>query len=107
MLQIDQSPDASKATGQKPIVCGDYSTRAREKGDPTADGPSKKDAVLEALKAATGLNRFEAERIGDHCLNSTVATLRRSHTIRDEWETVPCRFSKKGVRVKRYYLEQP
>lgn len=61
--------------------------------------------ILSALKDPTGLNRFQAERIGDHCLNSTVAALRQDgYVIHGEWEVVPTRFSPRGVRVKRYRL---
>lgn len=58
--------------------------------------------VLAELVAGRSLNRFEAERIGDHALNSTIATLRaEGYRIIDEWEEVPTRFSK-SARVKRY-----
>lgn len=64
---------------------------------------TKIDRVLAALKMPGGLNRFQAERIGDHCLNSTVAALREDgFDIHDEWEVVPTRYNPRGVRVKRY-----
>lgn len=51
------------------------------------------------------LNRFEAERIGDHCLNSTISTIRNRLNIplADSWELVPNRFGTL-TRVKRYLL---
>ncbi len=66
----------------------------------------KIDRVIEAMEQPHGLNRFEAERIGDHCLNSTVAVIRTAHGARlhQEWETVPTRYNSDGVRVKRYWL---
>lgn len=71
----------------------------------TEDSSNKINRVRTELTAPGGLNRFEAERIGDHCLNSTVAALRkRGDAILDVWETVPTRYSEKGVRVKRYRL---
>lgn len=55
------------------------------------------------LRSGKSLNRFEAERFGDHCLNSTVAVLRaEGFNILDRWEKVPTRFGK-TVRVKRYH----
>jgi hypothetical protein len=53
-----------------------------------------------------GLNRFEAERIGEHCLNSTVAVLREMYgdKLIQQWETVPTRYCETGVRVYRYWL---
>jgi hypothetical protein len=63
----------------------------------------KIDRILAALKLAQGLNRFQAEKLGDHCLNSTVAKLREyGYQLHGEWEVVPTRYSPKGVRVKRY-----
>jgi len=48
------------------------------------------------------LNRFEAERLGDHALPSTIAVLRaEGHNILDRWEQVPTRFGA-SARVKRY-----
>lgn len=67
--------------------------------------PTKYQRVLAALKHPGGLNRFEAERIGDHTLNTTVARLRSlGYCVASEWETVPSRFSDKGVRVRRYWV---
>lgn len=53
-----------------------------------------------------GLNRFEAERIGEHCLNSTAAIIRTMYGDRliQQWERVPSRFNPDGVRVYRYWL---
>ncbi len=58
------------------------------------------------LKQPRGMNRFEAERIGDHCLNSTVADLRKTYgdKLIQQWETVPTRYSPDGVRVCRYWI---
>lgn len=66
----------------------------------------KIDRVEAALKEPHGLNRFEAERIGEHCLNSTVAVLREMYgdKLIQQWETVPTRYCETGVRVYRYWL---
>ena len=67
--------------------------------------PSKREVILGALANGT-LNRFEAERRGDHCLNSTVAELRQSGIcILDEWEEVPSRGARGVTRVKRYWCD--
>lgn len=64
---------------------------------------TKEGRILEALKLPAGLNRFDAERIGDHCLNSTVAKLRaKGWVIRSEAELVKTRYSEAGARVLRY-----
>jgi hypothetical protein len=62
--------------------------------------------VEAALKLPAGLNRFEAERIGDHCLNSTVADIRKSYGARlvQKWEMAPSRYCSDGVRVLRYWI---
>jgi len=58
--------------------------------------------VLATLRSGRSLNRFEAERIGEHALNSTIAVLRaEGYAIIDRWEEVPTRFGKRA-RVKRY-----
>lgn len=66
----------------------------------------KIDRVIAALKLPGGLNRFEAERIGDHCLNSTIANVREMYGIKlvSRWETVPTRYCETGVRVLRYWI---
>lgn len=68
---------------------------------------TKFDRVFEALKMPPGLNLFEAERIGEHSLNSTVAVIRKrygQHLVQ-EWETVPTKHNPNGVRVIRYWLK--
>lgn len=73
------------------------------KAESSACNHTKIGRVLVALEQPSGLNRFDAERLGDHCLNSTVAQLREDgFDIRDEWETIPTRYTPRGVRVKRY-----
>lgn len=71
-------------------------------------GPAKKpltkiERVLLHLRQNTrGLNRFEAERLGEHCLNTTIANLRREGwLIVGEWEKVPNRFGS-DTQVLRY-----
>ena len=66
---------------------------------------NKIDRIRAHLALPGGLNRFEAERLGDHVLPSTVAALRkRGEDIVSESETVPTRYCADGVRVKRYWI---
>ena len=67
---------------------------------------TKLDCVIAALHHPHGLNRFEAERIGEHCLNSSVSVIRAMYGSKlvSEWETVPSRFCERGVRVLRYWI---
>ena len=53
----------------------------------------------------SSLNRFEAERMGDHSLNSTVSTLfnRYGVEISRKREKVPTRFGK-AASVVRYWI---
>ena len=63
---------------------------------------TKESLILAILRTGQSLNRFEAERFGDHCLHSTIATLRsKGYRIHDEWERVKTRFNKEA-HVKRY-----
>lgn len=57
------------------------------------------------LNCRHGANRFEAERIGDHCLHTTISTLTNDYglTFIRAWEQVPNRFGGK-TRVMRYSL---
>lgn len=57
---------------------------------PSTRRPRKWARILRAFLDGRSLNRFEAERIGDHCLHSTVAKLQAKGVLiyrRDE--TVP------------------
>lgn len=68
---------------------------------------TKLDRMIEILKTRPeGLNRFEAEAFGEHCLNSTAAVIRAMYGDRliQRWETVPSRFTNKGVRVLRFWI---
>lgn len=63
---------------------------------------TKELSIIKVLLAGKSLNRFEAEPLGDHCLHSTIATLRaKGYLFLDQWERVPTRFNKEA-RVKRY-----
>lgn len=64
---------------------------------------TKKASILSVLRQRS-LNRFEAQRYGDHCLHSTVSDLASDgHVFHSEWEQVPTRFGR-DARVKRYFL---
>lgn len=80
-----------------------------EAGNATSLNPKrikKIDRVIAAMSLPHGLNRFEAERIGEHCLNSTAAVIREMYGDRlvQQWETVPTRYCETGVKVYRYWL---
>ncbi len=66
---------------------------------------SKIARILAHLLTGASINRFEAERIGDHCLHTTISTLTNDYglTFIRAWEQVPNRFGGK-TRVKRYAL---
>ncbi len=66
------------------------------------DGQHNKETmILAIMRSGQSLNRFEAERLGDHCLHSTISTLRsKGNLFSDTWEWVPTRFGE--TRVKRY-----
>lgn len=67
--------------------------------------PSKTARILAHLLTGASLNRFEAEDIGDHCLNSTIATLANKYNliITRQPEKVQNRWGK-PCTVKRYSL---
>lgn len=66
------------------------------------DHLNKETMILTILKAGNSLNTFEAARLGDTCLHSTISTLRsKGYLFHDEWEWVKTRFNRE-VHVKRY-----
>lgn len=70
----------------------------------TSAKPARKwQRILSAFIEGQTLNRFEAERIGDHCLHTSVSDFERDgiHIDRCE-EVVDGRFGK--CRVMRYWL---
>jgi hypothetical protein len=66
---------------------------------------TKEFMILNVLAADRSLNRFEAARLHDTCLNSTISTLQsKGLCIHREWEKVPCVNGTKVVTVCRYSL---
>lgn len=60
--------------------------------------------VLAAFARGENLNRFQAERLGDHCLHSTVSRIEALGIAVDrEWITVPG-YENHATRVRRYWL---
>ena len=61
--------------------------------------------ILKQLAKGNSLNRFEAESLGDHCLNSTISTLAHRYGLQFERkkERVPNRFGGR-TEVIRYNL---
>lgn len=61
------------------------------KADDTTKPRTKIARILAHLLTGASLNRFEAERIGDHCLPSTAAALANRHglTLQRRHERVP------------------
>ncbi len=71
-------------------------TRSEEQGRPdsansTTKAPSKLARILSHMLTGASINRFEAERLGDHCLPSTIAVLanRDRLTFKRQPERVP------------------
>lgn len=79
--------------------------RSQSHGDSTTETPSKIARVLAHLLSGASINRFEAERIGDHCLPSTIAVLANHYglTIERKQERVPNRWGA-PCTVTRYSL---
>ncbi|HEP9601796.1 TPA: hypothetical protein VDV81_001547 [Pseudomonas aeruginosa] len=72
-----------------------------------ANAPTKASRILAYLVAGGSLNRFEAERLGDHCLNSTISALKHNWGIDFDIvpERVPTRWGK-GCDVNRYSIPE-
>ncbi len=64
---------------------------------------NKYETIAEALTKGS-LNRFEAEQLGDHCLNTTVSDLKkRGFQIESVREKVKNRFGSETT-VNRYWI---
>lgn len=63
--------------------------------------------ILRALLNGS-LNRFNAEKHGDHCLPSTIADIQREKliSIAWSWEDVPALGGSATARVKRYWVDR-
>lgn len=63
--------------------------------------------ILDHLANGGSLNRFDAERLGDHCLNSTIAVLSGTYALNfiRQREKVPNRFGS-ATPVLRYRLSE-
>lgn len=70
-----------------------------------APAPNKICRVLAYLVAGKSLNRFEAERIGEHCLHSTISRLANQYglSVARNAESVPNNWGR-PCRVVRYWL---
>ncbi len=68
--------------------------------------PGKLITMLKAFAGGQKLHRFQAERLGDHCLHTTVSDLQIKHqiTFSREWTKVPNRF-RSITHVKNYWLD--
>jgi hypothetical protein len=71
----------------------------------TTDAPNKICRVLAYLITGKSLNRFEAERIGEHCLHTTISRLSNHHGLNfmRQAEAVPNNWGS-PCRVVRYWL---
>ncbi|MCG8523260.1 MAG: hypothetical protein MI744_13745 [Pseudomonadales bacterium] len=68
---------------------------------------TKNARILRVLLDGGSLNRFDAEPIGDHCLNSTISTLSNDYGLAFArlWERVPTRWGSE-TSVVRYSLPE-
>lgn len=63
--------------------------------------------ILKVMLDGGSLNRFDAEPVGDHCLNSTISTLKNRYGLvfNRSWERVPNRWGS-TTPVVRYSLSK-
>lgn len=82
-----------------------YQQSSPSQGQSNTNTVSKIARILTLLLSGMSLNRFEAERYGDHCLPSTISELCNCHSliIVRHSERVPNRWGKPCL-VKRYRL---
>lgn len=100
-LPASTSKPGAQATSSVTIPVQTASTKAIHRTHPRG----KIGRILTTLAAGRSLNRFEAERVGDHTLHSTVSSIERRYGIRVDRleETVPG-YAGHKTRVMRYWL---
>lgn len=108
MRTAEREPEAVREHRQGEVVMGMTSESLADKGQPVDNaerGETKLVSILEFFASGHSLNRFEAERLGDHCLNSTVAVLSGHYDLKfiRQREKVPTRFGV-SAPVVRYRL---
>ncbi|MCH9645744.1 MAG: hypothetical protein K0U08_03775 [Proteobacteria bacterium] len=89
------------------------SNNKKTPGSPKSQGLSylkegtKYSNIIDVFQSGKSLNRFEAERYGDHCLNTTVSTIsiQLDLEIPRKMEQVPNRFGG-TTNVMRYWFSE-
>ena len=86
-----------KTDNKKPLVSG------RTQGANKKENSVKKNHTIMNELVTRPLNRFQAEEIGDHCLPSTISSLKTLHGLEfpRRWVKVPKRFGGE-TSVKEY-----
>ncbi|WP_409302882.1 hypothetical protein [Pseudomonas sp. KCJK8993] len=82
-----------------------YQRSSPSQGQSSTESATKIARILAHLLTGASANRFEAEDLGDHCLNSTISVLANRHGLifKRQPERVPNRWGKPGI-VNRYSL---
>jgi len=91
---------------KSPALAGDGADESKQSDSANlARRQTKIKRILTELARGRSLNRFEAERLGDHCLHSTIAKIEsRGIEVSRHEETVPG-FGGHLTRVCRYALD--
>ena len=89
----------------QPIKASPEKSHADSTTPSTGKAPTKISRVLAHLLQDHSLNRFEAERLGDHCLHSTISSLTHGYGLRfaRQTERVPNHWGL-PCQVTRYSL---
>lgn len=82
-----------------------YQQSSLSQGQSSTEAATKIARILAHLLTGASANRFEAEDLGDHCLNSTISVLANRHglTFQRQSERVPNRWGLPCL-VTRYSL---
>lgn len=107
MNEQKREPKAVLAHRQGDNVIGMTSESLADEAQAVDRGDTKIARILEHLATGGSLNRFDAERLGDHCLNSTIAVLSGTYALNfiRQREKVPNRFGS-ATPVIRYRLSE-
>lgn len=95
---MTQTKRAALADSPNQTNHAEHSTRTKP--------PGKLDSMFARFATGDRLHRFQAEKIGDHCLHTTVSSLQAKYSLKfsRQWVKVSNRFGS-DTRVMMYWLE--
>jgi len=104
MIPNEQAPGVDTPRADKNNTGSTTETNYKRKIPKVKPG-TKEHIILSVLASGRSINRFEAIKLHDTALNSTISTLQgKGIQINRKWERIPCVDNTKFTDVRRYSL---